>query len=214
MKKSKKNEKKRFSKLDIAVLITLILVVVFFFLYNFLIKTYFLGRYEFAYFVERDMMKFFSLPFIVIVFAVVVYHFANERKMSSKKYIILSSIISVAILVASIVCNCNVWVATEAGISYNTLFKDEKVVYSYDDVETVLLHYSGDGLRNRGSSLTYNVTMNDGEEIEIQLSDSYSENYNLFMDFDKKVSSKRTTSGEFVEMANLDELNNYYRELF
>lgn len=56
--------------------------------------------------------------------------------------------------------------------------------------------------------------MNDGEEIEIQLSDSYSKDYNSFIDFDKKVSSKRTTSGEFVEMANLDELNTYYRELF
>ena len=118
------------------------------------------------------------------------------------------------VLITSTICNCNVWVATEESISYNTLFRDEKEVYSYDDIATVSLCYSGDGLRNRGSTLTYYVTMNDGEEIEIQLSDSYSKDYNSFIDFDKKVSSKRTTSGEFVEMANLDELNNYYKELF
>lgn len=177
-------------------------------------KTYFLGRYDSALFVERDMMKFFSIPFLIIVFIAVICYFSRERKTSSKNYILLSSIISVVVLIASIVCNCNVWVVTEESISCNTLFKDEKVVYSYDDVETVLLCYSGDGLRNRGSTLAYNVTMNDGEEIEFQLSNSYSKDYNCFIDFDKKVSSKRTTSGEFVEMANLEELNNYYKELF
>lgn len=214
MKKSKRNESRNFTKLDITVLITLVSEILLFLLYNFLMKTYFLGRYDSALFVERDMMKFFSIPFLIIVFIAVICYFSRERKTSSKNYILLSSIISVVVLIASIVCNCNVWVVTEESISYNTLFKDEKVVYSYDDVETVLLCYSGDGLRNRGSTLAYNVTMNDGEEIEFQLSNSYSKDYICFIDFDKKVSSKRTTSGEFVEMANLEELNNYYKELF
>ena len=214
MKKSKRNESRKFTKLDIAVLITLVSDIVLFLLYNFLMKTYFLGRYDTAFFVEREIMKFFSVPFLIILLITVAYYFSAERKMSSKKYIVLSSIISAVILIASIVCNCNVWVATEEGISYNTLFQGEKVFYSYDDNKIATLCYSGDGLRNRGSTLTYNVTMNDGEEIEIKLSNSYSKDYNYFIDFDKKVSSKRTTSGEFAEMANLEELNNYYKQLF
>lgn len=212
MNKNKKG--KKLSKLDIAVLITLIIAVALFLLYNLLIKSYFLGRYDSAFFIERDMMKFFSVPFLIVLLVAVAYYFSGERKMSSKKYIVLSSIISFAILITSIVCNCNVWVATEKGISYNTLLTDEKIVYSYDDIETVSLYYGSDGLRNRGRTLTYNVIMNDGEEIEIKLSDSYSKDYNSFIDFDKKVSSKRKTNGEFVEMANLEELNNYYKELF
>ena len=214
MKKSKQNECRKFSKLDIAVLITLTLEILCFLLYNFLIKSYFLGRYDYALFVERDMMKFFSIPFLIIVFVAVIYYFSGERKTTSKKYMVVSSIISVVVLITSIVCNCNVWVVTEESISYNTLFKEEKVVYSYDDIETVLLCYSGDGLRNRGSTLTYNLTMNDGEEISLQLSNSCSKEYKSFIAFDKKVSAKRATKGEFVEMANSEELNNYYKELF
>ena len=214
MKKSKQNESRKYSKLDIVILIALASEIVLFLLYNFLIKSYFLERYDSALFVERDMMKFFSVPFLIIVLIAVIYYFSEERKMTSKKYIVLSSIISIVILVALIVCNCNVWVVTKENISYNSLLKDEKIVYSYSDIETVLLCYSGDGLRHRGSTLTYKLIMNDGEEIEIELSNSYSKNSNSFIDFDKKVSMKRTTSGEFVEMANAEELNNYYKELF
>lgn len=62
MKKSKRNESRKFTKLDITVLITLVSEILLFLLYNFLMKTYFLGRYVSALFVERDMMKFFN-PF-------------------------------------------------------------------------------------------------------------------------------------------------------
>lgn len=212
--KNNKKKSRKFSRLDIAVLTTLICSIVFFFAYNLITKAYLLNEYASAYFVARDALKFFSLPFILTVFSLVIYAFSKEGKPISKKFTVFASLISLIVLCLSIIINCNVWIATENGITYSTLFKTEQKTYDYDDIETVLLDYSGDGLRNRGTSLTYSITMNDGEEIEIQLSDSYSKDYNLFIEFDKKVSSKRKISGDFVEMAYLDELNNYYRELF
>ena len=204
----------KFTKLDIAILTTLICSIAFFFLYNILIKAYLLNKYESAYFITRDALKFFSLPVILTVFTFVIYIYSNKSKTFSKKHTVFTSIITFIVLCLSITINCNVWVATENEITYNTLLSANQKTYTYDDVKTVLLNYSSDGLRNRGTSLTYSITMNDGEKIEIQLSDSYSKDYNLFIEFDKKVADKRKTSGDFVEMSYFDDINNYYRNLF
>lgn len=216
MKKYKQKEtKKFFSKLDIAILIDLLLSVTFFLLYNFLIKEYFFERYESAFFINKNMMLYFSLPFLLVTLAELIVYFSENRKMQSKKYIFICSLISTIILITSLISNCNVWVANEKGISYNTIFSKEKISYSYDDITTATVYYSANGIRPlRGKTLVYNMTMKDGNTLEIQLSDLLYQDSNSLINFDKAISDKRKTVGNFVELAIPNELNNYYNNIF
>ena len=135
--------------------------------------------------------------------------------MQSKKYIIICSLISTIILIVSLISNCNVWVANEKGISYNTIFSKEKISYSYDDITTVTVQYSANGIRPlRGKTLVYNVIMQDGKELELQLFDLLYQDYKSLIKFDKVVSDKRKTIGNFIELAIPNELNDYYNKLF
>lgn len=216
MKKYKQKEvKNSFSKLDIAILIDLIFSVAFFCLYHFLLKVYFFERYESAFFINKNMMFYFPIPFLLVTLMGVIIYFSESRKMQSKKYIIICSLISTIILIVSLISNCNVWVANEKGISYNTIFSKEKISYSYDDITTVTVQYSANGIRPlRGKTLVYNVIMQDGKELELQLFDLLYQDYNSLIKFDKVVSDKRKTIGNFIELAIPNELNDYYNKLF
>lgn len=216
MKKYKPKEKKKaFSKLDIAILIDILLSVIFFLLYHFLIKVYFFERYESAFFINKNMMFYFPIPFLLVVFAEIIIYFLESRQKKPQKYIIICSLISIIILVTSVISNCNVWVANENGISYNTIFSKEKISYSYDDITTITAYYGASGIRPlRGETLVYNITMSDGKEIEIQLFDLLYPDSDSLINFDKTISDKRKTVGDFVELAIPDELNNYYRNIF
>lgn len=213
--KMKQHKQNKTSKLNIAILLSLLLSVLFFILYNLVIKTYLLKKYDSSFFVFKDMIQYLSLPFILITFAEVIYYFFEERKVESKKYITISSIISIVVLAVSAIFTCSVWVVSDKGISYNTFITEEKITYSYDDIETVTVCYGNAGLRPlRGETIIYNITMNDGEKIEFQFFNSYYENYNSLIEFDKKVASKRKTVGEFTELEIPEEINDYYRNLF
>lgn len=216
MKKYKPKEKKKaFSNLDIAILIDILLSVIFFLLYHFLIKVYFFERYESAFFINKNMMFYFPIPFLLVVFAEIIIYFLEGRQKKSKKYIIICSLISIIILVTSVISNCNVWVANENGISYNTIFTKEKISYSYDDVSTITAYYSASGIRPlRGETLVYNITMSDGKELEVQLFDLLYPDSDSLINFDKTISDKRKAIGDFVELAIPDKLNNYYRNIF
>lgn len=216
MKKYKQKEvKNSFSKLDIAILIDLIFSVAFFFIYHFLLKVYFFERYESAFFINKNMMFYFPIPFLLVNLMGIIICFSESRKMQSKKYIIICSLISTIILIVSLTSNCNVWVANEKGISYNTIFSKEKISYSYDDITTVTVQYSANGIRPlRGKTLVYNVIMQDGKELELQLFDLLYQDSNSLINFDKKISDKRKIVGDFVELAIPDELNNYYHNIF
>lgn len=213
MKKTCK-KKTAMSKLDIAVSFALVASILFFVIYNCLLKLYFNVRYDHPYFLYRNIIHYLSIPFLCLIIAEVAYFFSDQRKMASKKYIIISSILSAVVLLITIVCSCNIWVVSDKSISYNTLFTDEKIVYDYNDIDNVTLFYKTVGIKTAGHTPAYIFHMSDGEDIEICLLESYFNSYDSFIEFDKKISDKREISGDFISLEIPDEINEYYRKLF
>lgn len=73
-----------------------------------------------------------------------------------------------------------------------TLFAFQLKKYEYLNINDAQLYLGASGTRNGGLSLTYTLNMDDGEKIEIILNQSYFENYDDVVSFDKKISEKRS----------------------
>ena len=73
-----------------------------------------------------------------------------------------------------------------------TFFAFQLKKYEYLNINDAQLYLGASGTRNGGLSLTYTLNMDDGEKIEIILNQSYFENYDDVVSFDKKISEKRS----------------------
>ena len=65
------------------------------------------------------------------------------------------------------------------------------------------------------TSLVYTLEMNDGKKIKFDAYDSFRNNDEMLIEFDKAIADKRKIIGDFKHFENSsNEFNNYYRSLF
>lgn len=213
---SKNNKRhKKFSKLEIAFLLSLFGSICIFFLYKHLLILYFNTRYDGALFAYNSNYYYLIILFCVYIFIGVVSYFSDERKMKPQKYWKIFSCIGIIVFFLTFFFSSTVWVGTEQNISYNTLFADKKICYDYIELESATLCYRGSaGYRTGGTSQEYVLCMNDGEEITLNLLHSYYDSYEDLIEFDEKIADKRKTKGEFVSLNIPEELDTYYQKVF
>lgn len=220
---SKKKKKKKSAERTVKsqkegyiLLCTLIFMIAFKFLYDWLLEFIMLKTYSPFYFASTKSSPYIILPFLFIVFFAVGLYILPDRKISNKKYIGITSVILSITLALTIIFSSTVWVFNENSISFNTIFQKGKVIYTYDDIDSAELYYeTWSGVRMRSVHLIYNLKMNDGEKIEIDIPQSFYKDDKNFCQFDNMISDKRKVTGEYTPFGNKsDEFNEYYVSLF
>lgn len=197
--------------------ITLIFIIMFKYLFNFLLELFTLREYSPYYFacVKSPLVNTIIYPFLFVAFFAVGFYILPNRKMSSKKYICCASVFLLVTLITTIIFSGNVWIFNKDTISYNTLFQKNKIVYSYDDIEIAEMTIELEATRFTTTRLVYILEMNDSKQIKFDAFDSFRKDDKLLIAFDNAISDKRKVKGNFEYFDNAtDEFNKYFSSLY
>ncbi len=212
------NNKNEQSKQGYIILLSLILVISLIFIFNWLLKTLVLKEYSPYYFafVKLPFPSFYIIfPFAFLFVFTFCFYFYSQRKVANKKYITITSILLSVTLIATVILSCNIWSFSRDTISYNTLFHKDKIVYSFDEIKVAEMQIELEATRFTTTSLVYTLEMNDGKKIKFDAYDSFRNNDEMLIEFDKAIADKRKIIGDFKHFENSsNEFNNYYRSLF
>ena len=168
------------------------------------------------YFASTKASIVYFFLFILLAVSIVSIGVLLKRKTISKKHICYALIVPIMVGIITIIISGNVWVVNENSISYNTLFQKNIIVYSYNDIESAEMSISRKrvGL-NHTYRIKYDLYMNDGEKVKFDAYESFRENDEKLIDFDKAIANKRKVKGEFIYMDHSsEEFNKYYQSLF
>ncbi len=211
---SKYRKKYFLSKYEIALICTIISSVIFFFIYKHLLIFCFDKYYDGLYLAYNG--HYYSIIiFLAVVILEVIYYHLDTRKMNMKKYLIVSFLVGSFVFALTLLLSARIWVFTEDRIMYQTLFPSNNICYEYDDIEKAILFYDESvGVKMRGVSPSYDIIMKNGKELSVCLFESYYTSYECLIEFDKKISSKRITKGNFIDLHIEEELNDYYEGVF
>ena len=214
MKKQKTKNRKEKNKFEIALMLTILGSIAFFFIYKYVMVFYFTKRYD-------DVLLAYNSNYYSIIFFCgfliigISNYFSKERKMKPKKYWTIFSCIGTAIFLLVSYFTTQAWVVTKQDISYNTIFTEKTVSYSYQDFDTIQLYYNNStGIKGRGVSPEYKIKTKDGETIVLCLFESYYTSYENLIEFDKLIEDKRVCTGEYNSLHIPEELNQYYKTIF
>lgn len=156
-----------------------------------------------------------TIPFIFVFIFVVLFYIAPSRKLANKKYIGIASALLIITLLLTAVFSSNVWVFDRNAISYSTLFQRDKIVYDFNDIESVEAHYELIATRLGSTKLVYMLNMSDGKSVEVDVYNSFMNDDNNLIEFDKAIADKRTLTGDFEPSGTVsDEINEYYKQIF
>lgn len=198
--------------------IIILICFVFYFAYFKLSEIIALKVYSPYYFVSS---KFEIVQILLIVLLLIAICFAatyllSDIKTTKMKYVFRSSAIVIISLITIIIFNCNVWTFNKDLFSYNTIFQKDKIVYSYDDIDSAELYVhsaSGKGIHDH---IDYTLHMNDGREIKFDAYEAFYNNDDKIIEFDKTIASKRTVkAGDYSHFLYWnDKLNEYYNSIY
>ncbi len=167
-----KNRHKKFNQFELMLVLSVIISVCIYFLYQELLGIYFKMRYDGFLFANSN--KNLIIIFCCYVVLVVSYFFSKERKMKAVKYWSVFSGIGIIVFLLVFYFNTNVWVATTDNILYGQLFTNAQISYDYSELNNAVLCYNkSSGVKMRGISPEYDLCMNDGKEITWCLFDGY-----------------------------------------
>lgn len=210
-----KNEQ---NKQGCLILLSLLIMILLIFIFNWLLKTLVLKEYSPYYFacVKLPFPSFYIIfPFAFLFVFTFCFYFYSERKVSNRKYITITSVFLSATLIVTVIFSCNIWNFSRDTISYNTLFHKDKIVYSFDDIKVAEMQIESEATRFTSTRLVYTLEMNDGKQIKFDAYDSFRKNDKMLIEFDKAIADKRKIISEFKHFENSsNEFNNYYRSLF
>lgn len=190
--------------------------IAFFYAYMMLSEAIILKVYSPYYFVSSNyyivLLLFFAFFIVTLASAVIPSFLRKELK---KKTIFCSIAISIAMLIIITIFNCNIWSFNKDSFSYNTILKKDKIVYSYDDIDSIEMEENRYFLLKRSSHIDYTFYMNDGRKFKIDAYEAFSEDDLKLIEFDKAISNKRKIIGDYYYSGNASqELNDYYNSLF
>ncbi len=194
------------------VIITLGILLLYYWLFGvFTMKIY--TPYYFAS-TKTSIVYFFGVIFYVsVIFSI---GFLVKKKKFNKKKIGYLFIFPLVILFSMIIISGNVWVFDENLISYNTIFQKNENSYSYADIEKAEMSISYKTIRfNHTFSIEYILYMDSGKKIKFDAYESFREDDDKLIEFDKTIANKRAVVGEFLYIdSSSKEFNDYYHSLF
>ena len=168
------------------------------FAYEKVFETITLNMYKPYFFVSYKSEAFDVLMIIllaIIIFSSGIYLF-GKTKTSKDKYILRSFAIALVFFIGIIIFHCNVWTFNKDTFSYNTIFQKDKIVYSYDDIDSAevdVYTYAGRGIHNH---IDYTLHMNDGKIIKFNANRAYYTDEDKIIEFDKAIANKRSVVEE------------------
>lgn len=208
-----KNKHKKSHTFEFALVFSIANSICVYFLYQKLVVIYFKTRYEDFLFADSD--KYLIIIFCCYIVLVVSYFFSQECKMKPVKYWSVFSSIGIIICFLVFYFNTSTWVITTDNILYDRLFTEIKISYDYKELDNAVLYYSeSSGVKMRGVSPEYTLSMSDGNEITLCLFDGYYDSYEDLIEFDKSIADKRTINGEFISLNMPQKINEYYESVF
>lgn len=208
-----KNKHKKSHSFEVALVLSIAISICVYFLYQELVVIYFKTRYEYFLFADSD--KYLIIIFCCYIVLVVSYFFSQERKMKPVKYWSVFSSIGIIVFLLVFYFNTSTWVITTDNILYDRLFTETQISYDYKELDNAVLYYSeSSGVKMRGASPEYALSMSDGNEITLCLFDGYYDSYEDLIEFDKSIADKRTITGEFISLNIPQKINEYYESVF
>lgn len=222
-KKKKKKSADRFPKnykeKEKRILFVILLIYfAFYFAYFKLSEIIALRVYSPYYFVSSKfgIVQILLLILLLIVALLAGTYLIEGTKTPKKKYIFRSSAIIIISLISIIIFNCNVWSFNKDTFSYNTIIRKDKIVYSYDDIDSAELYVhsaSGKGIHDY---IDYTFYMNDGKEIKFNAQEAFYTDNNKIIEFDKAIANKRTVKeGDYSHFLYWnDNLNDYFDSVY
>lgn len=214
-RKSTSRKSKSYKEGNILALSAVIVTVVLF-SYYWLFEILTMRIHAPYYFASTKATIVYFLLFLVFVVIIISIGVLLKKKTVSKKHICYAFIVPMIVVAIMIILSGNVWIVNENSISYNTLFQKNKIVYYYNDIESAEMSISYQRVRlNHTYRIKYDLYMNDGEKVEFDVYESFRDDDNRLIEFDKAIADKRKVTGEFIYMDHSsEEFNKYYQSLF
>lgn len=215
MRKGKKDNKSGY-----IIALTVVIATLSILLFNWLLKSIMLHLFSPDYFVliQSPISVFYSFfPFAIILMFLTALYYYPKRNIAKWKYIIISicTLLVTLSLTIIILLNCNILNFNRNEFVSYKLFNKNQIVYAYDDIKSVDVQIEVNSDRMLTENLIYTFEMNDGKQIKCDILDSFRNNDDELIEFDKSFFEKRNTIGDFSYISNLNsEINNYYRLLF
>lgn len=205
-------------KLGMIIIFALLLMIAFMSCYVWLLEILTLKFFSPDYFVCSRLpanVYTIMIPFIFVFIFVILFYIAPSRKLANKKYIGIASALLIITLLLTAVFSSNVWAFDKNAISYSTLFQRDKIVYDFNDIESLEAHYELIATRLGSTKLVYTLNMSDGKSVEVDVYNSFMNDDNNLIEFDKAIADKRTLTGDFEPSGAVsDEINEYYKQIF
>lgn len=156
-------------------------------------------------------------PLLIVFFLINIYGRKNFVNTVYKTLVILGVLITMYMSLFG-----GVFMINSDGISYYLIPGIELDSYAYTDIESSELYIGISGWKSYNLSLIYELEMTNGDEIVLNIAQSYYENNNGVMEFDKKVSSKRNVIQGEYGLDDIDDIDanmsvesyNYFHRLF
>ena len=220
-KKTNNRERQHYHTKEGWTLFSLFIIVgIFSFAYENIFESFSLTLYKPYYFVssQSDLLDALLTVFgIFVVFSLGIYLIGNT-KISKNKYILRSFVIALTMLIGIFIFNCNVWVFNKDAFSYNTLFQKEKIIYSYNEIESadVNIYSNRRGKFGEQYHIDYTLYMDNGEKVKFDAYNAYYTDDDKIIEFDKMIANKRSVIDEDYdhELYDNDKLNEYYSSLY
>lgn len=218
MSKSKKrtpNKSKKGSK-DIDFVLMIVITLVILLLYYWLFDILTMKIYTPYYFVSTKTSIVYFMGVMFYVSVILSFGFLIKKKKFKKKKIVHVIIFPLITLFLMITISGNVWVFNENSISFNNLFQKNQITYSYADIEKAEMSISYKTIRfNHTFSIEYILYMDSGKKIKFDAYESFREDDDKLIEFDKTIANKRAVVGEFLYIdSSSKEFNDYYHSLF
>lgn len=199
--------------------IILVLYLVLYIAYVKLFKNIPLKIHSPYYFISYKYDAIYIL-FIILFFLVIYFsgtYLLKKIKTTKKKYIFRSSVILTIFFAVIIFFQFNMWSFNKDTFSYNTIFQKDKIVYSYDEINSAELEiYHSSGYLRTDYYINYTLYMNDGEKIKFDAYNAYYTDEDKIIEFDKAIADKRSVVENDYDhyLYNSEKLNEYYNSLY
>ncbi|MDE5605304.1 MAG: hypothetical protein K2I73_06965 [Eubacterium sp.] len=221
LKKKRKPDRKRTSldyRRSWMFILIIVITSVLSFAYEKIFGTIVLNMYNPYYFISYNSDTFDVLMIIllgIVIISSAAYLFRGFN-ISRKKYLIRLSAIAIIMLIGITILNCNMWTFDKDTFSYNTIFQKNKIVYSYDNIDSAEVEVYCGGRKQASPRINYALHMHNGKIVKFNAYYACYTDEDKIIEFDKSIADKRSVVEDDYDhnLYDNEKLNEYYSSLY
>lgn len=154
------------------------------------------------YFCIPSFRRTDALIFILLIVFFLINTY-GRKKLSNT--IFKAAIILLVLVIVYMSLFCGYIVIDNDEISYSLMPGIETYRYDYNDIESAELYTGMSGWRSYSLSFVYELRMTNGDKIVLNISQAYYKNKDAIMEFDKRISQKRSVRQGEYGLSDMDE---------